>query len=176
MCALCLTRQRGIASRETGRILRGLWQHVIRDNQFHTNTGFHLLLIQQLGCTAWFRSTHWKRHTSCHPSTVNCVVTFRYREVSCHSPHSLLSQSKIVEPTRCTRPCSPTESPSTCSSAVKLYRTPPWLQAREAAIMPQVRTARHTLWLQVFAESLPHSRLKGHMIKEHNVVDHQMRS
>ena len=123
MCALCLTRQRGIASRETGRILRGLWQHVIRDNQFHTNTGFHLLLIQQLGCTAWFRSTHWKRHTSCHPSTVSCVVTFRYREVSCHSPHSLLSQSKIVEPTRCTRPCSPTESPSTCSSAVKLYRS-----------------------------------------------------
>ena len=89
-------------------------------------TGFHLLLIQQLGCTAWFQSTHWKRHTSCHPSTVNCVVTFRYREVSGHSPHSLLSQSKIVESTRCTRPCSPTESPSTCSSAVQLYRSCCW--------------------------------------------------
>ena len=171
MCALSLTRQRGIAPRGTGRILRSLWQHVMREQPVpHEHTGFHLLLIQQLGCTAWFRSTHWKRHTSCHPSTVNCVVTFRYREVSCHSSHSLLSQSKIVEPTRCTRPCSPTESPSTCSSAVKLYRTPPWLQARGAAIMPRVHTARHTLKLQAYAESLSHSRLKGHMIKEHNVV------
>ena len=55
-----------------------------------------------------------------------------------------------------------------CSSAVKFNRTPPWLQAREAA--NTVHTARHTLQLQSFAESLSHSRLKGHMIKEHNVV------
>ena len=34
----------------------------------------------------------------------------------------------------------------------------------------RVHTARHTLQLQSFAESLSHSRLKGHMIKEHNVV------
>ena len=68
-----------------------------------------------------------------------------------------------------TRPCSSTESPNMCSSAVKLNRTHPWLQARGANML-RVHTARHTLQLQSFAESLSHSRLKGHMIKEHNVV------
>ena len=36
--------------------------------------------------------------------------------------------------------------------------------------MPRVHTARHTLQQQASAESLSHSRLKGQMIKEHNVV------
>ena len=69
------------------------------------------------------------------------------------APHAMCDESFSV---KVLVPGSSTESPSTFSSGVKLNRTPPWLQARGAAIKPRVPNHTPRLQLQTTTSGSHH--------------------